>query len=146
MFNFVFEKTSDEVKEKAGSKIKALTAKNAERQQRIAKLREEHGIDDSALIQLLQAARQQERANSYSYTSNAIVGGQNKMEEKTIGAGVVNHLLTENDFIETDKATIKKLDTLVRNLRPLPRITSNGNNYKADSYQLSYDELEFLGF
>lgn len=148
MFGFVYEKTSSAIIEKATAKATSLKAKIEERQAQIAALRKEHGIDDAALVQLLTAARQQQRnaAVNYSYTSNAAAGGGAKMEERTIGAGVVNHLLTENDFIETDKESVKKLELVVRNLRPLTRYANNGTAYTVDEFRLSDEEIRFLGF
>ena len=146
-FRFAFEKTSDEIKKAASAKIAALVAKNKEREERVAGLRKEYGIDDAAFAQILQSARQQDQARSFTYASNGGSPGVNsgRMEERTIGAGVVNHLLTENDFIQGDKANIKRLEMIVRNLRPLVRVAP-GQTYTADAYALSYDELEFLGF
>lgn len=147
MFNFSFEKTAEEIKVRANEKITALNAKIEERQRRIATLRSEHSIDDAALVQLLTAARRQAHATSYSYSSsNASVGGS-KMEERTIGAGVVNNLLTESDFIEADRANVKQLGAIVRNLRPLERsTTTTGAKYQDNAFRLTYEELEFLGF
>lgn len=147
MFSFSYEKTTAEIKAKATEKIASLQKKIEERQVRISRLREEYSIDDAALVQLLTAARRQAGAERFTYSSNSRADdGTNRMEEKTIGAGVVNNLLTESDFVEQEKADVKKLNTIVRNLRPLPRITQNGNNYSEDSFSLSYEELEFLGF
>jgi restriction endonuclease Mrr len=141
-FRFTFEKTSDEIKKAAVAKIAALAEKNKEREERVAGLRKEYGIDDAALAQILQSARQQEQhARSFTYASGNPGTNSGRMEERTIGAGVVNHLLTENDFIQGDKANIKRLEMIVRNLRPLVR-----QGHTVDAYALSYDELEFLGF
>jgi len=145
MFSFKFEKNASEIAEKAKAKTLALKAKIEERQRRIAELREAHGIDDAALVDLLTQARRNDRAVTFQYTSNAPANKKGP-EERTIGAGVVNNLLTENDFIEADKASVKRLEILGRNLRPLSRITSNGTRYEENGFPLSYEELEFLGF
>lgn len=148
LFSFTIEKTASEIKEKAGLKILAISKKIEERQGRVARLREEYQIDDGALVQLLTAARRQAGADRFSYTTSnsAVAGGTNQMEEKTIGAGVVNNLLTESDFIESEKADVRKLNLVIRNLRPLPRFAQNGMPYAEDSFALSDEELEFLGF
>jgi len=148
LFTFTFEKTAAEVIGKAKEKITALTAKNTERGARISKLREEYGIDDKAMIELYQQAREQEKtSNVYTYSSNAAVpGGGSKMEERTVGVGVINALFGEADFIKADEGNIKRLNFIVRNIRPLDRITDNGTKHKDDNFPLSYEELEFLGF
>jgi len=153
MFNFTFEKSAAEVKEKATKKISSLTFKIAEREVRIERLRKEHGIDDKALISLLTAAREQQNAQRQSFTyfsnhdPNGADGEVGELREREVGAGVVNFLLTENDFIQTEKSNVKRLETLVRNLRPLKRFADgNGSPYTEDSFQLSYDELTYLGF
>lgn len=146
MFQFKFEKTHEEIIEKAEAKVKEMNAKIEERQRRIVTLREEYGIDSEALVQLLTAARRQtHHAATFSYLSNASVG-TSRMEERTIGAGVVNHLLTENDHVEAEKANVKQLGFVIRNLRPLKRYDDEGNEYYVDGHALSYDEMEFLGF
>lgn len=146
MFNFRFEKTAEEIKTKAESKIIGLEAKIEERAGRIAKMCEEHAIDDAAMVQLLKAARKQTQ-QSYRYTSmsNSPVGPK-KMEERTVGAGVVNFLLTESDHVESEKDAVKKLRAIVANLRPLPRITASGAKHEENSFALSYSEMEYLGF
>lgn len=145
LFNFRYEKTAAEIKTAAGKKIIALNEKIAERERRIATLREEYGIDDSVLAQLLVQARRQAAAQVFTYTSNSVVGGS-CMEEKTIGAGVVNNLLTESDFVEAEKSAVTRLELIIRNLRPLQRITQSGGSYAEDAFILSYDELMYMGF
>lgn len=147
MFQWSIEKTADEIKQKASAKIDFLKKKIEERQGRVDRLREEYQIDDKAFIQLLQAARKQAGAERFSYTHNSVTpAGQNQMEEKTIGAGVVNNLLTESDFIESERSDVRRLSTIVRNLRPLPRVTTTGATYEENTFGVSHEELEFLGF
>ena len=152
MFGFKFEKSALEITDAAKRKKAELLMKIEERQVRLKALREEHGIDDAALIQLLTAARRAQQNNdggsmSYHYNkSSTSSDGKSKLEESSIGAGVVNHLLTENDYIEAERASIKRLEFVIRNLRPLQRVTANGVKYEDNGFGLSYDELEFLGF
>lgn len=149
MLNFTYEKSSEEIVRACTKKIEALLAKVREREERIANLRKEYGINDAALIQLLTQARKQQGNNAgmtYSF-SNGIPsprdrdGGKMTEETITIGAGVVNNLLTENDFIESEKSQADKLAIIVRNLKDLP----NDNGDKR-GHRLSYDELVYLGF
>jgi hypothetical protein len=153
LFVFSYEKSYHEIIDKTHAKIGKIKAKIEERQTRIARLRKEYSIDDGALIQLLTEARKNaanHAANnmySYSSTSNAPVGSGNRMEERTIGAGAVNDLLTENDFIESEKDQVKRLELVARNLGPITRFASgDGTKYEQTHFDLSTDELEFLGF
>ena len=143
-FQFAFEKTSDEIKEKSKEKIAQLKAKITERVARISALREDYGIDDKALVELLTAARRSANERVYTYSSSVVSGGAGP-EERTIGAGVVNNLLTESDYIESEKSTVARLEMIVRNLRPLAR--HHGTSvYHEDEHVLNYEELKFLGF
>lgn len=135
------EKTSTEIRDAVAHKAHELQRKIAEREKRVAQLREEYGIDDKALIQLLTAARTQSR-QAYAYTTSAASGGS--MEERTIGAGVVNNLLTESDFVEQEKLTVERLQLIERNIRPIPARTQDGVLYECDSFTVSYADLEFL--
>ena len=147
-----FQKSASEIVERATAKAAKTRAKIEERQARVADLRKEHGIDDAALIQLLTAARhaqkRQDAQMSYNYTSNAVGGGKKGMgEEKTIGAGVVNHLLTESDHIEAERESVERLDLISRNLKPIARFgTDTGASIPPADFALNYEELEFLGF
>lgn len=155
MFHFNFEKHTAEIVEKAKVKIEAVKAKIAEREARISALRKEYGIDDAALIELLTTARRRasERdeglGSTYVFTSISCAGrveGPGIREERTVGAGAVNNLLTESDFIESEKAQMKQLTQIVNNLRPQTAYTNSGEAYAVDRWTLSYQELEYLGF
>jgi len=142
-----YHKTSEEILTKAKAKITQLNAKIEERQKRIADLRKEHGIDDAALVQLLTAARKNQNALNYSYkTSMGNAGIKGMDEERTIGAGLVNNLLTENDFVEGEKDQVAKLSLIVRNLRPVARFGNGGMAYTDDSFPMSNEDLTYLGF
>lgn len=146
--NFSFRKTADEIKEKAKLKITQIGAKIEERQKRIADLRKEYAIDDAALVQLLQAARKQQNAMQFTYsTSNVAAGGGNsKMEEKVIGAGVVNNLMTENDFIEGERDQLETLSLIVRNLFPIVKHSADGTALPDGGFEMTQDDLRYLGF
>ena len=151
-----FVKSAAEITEKAKKKVEKLRAKVEERTKRIADLRKEHGIDDSALVQLLQEARKNQGARQYTYTKSvsnmtfgANAGGEdgNQTEEVIIGAGVINNLLTENDFIQAEKEQASELELIVRNLRPIPRFaTDSGVELPPSDFALSKEELKYLGF
>jgi len=150
MFSFEIEKTVDEIRQAMEAKAKSVRAKIAERQGRIARLREEYEIDDAALAQLFMAARRQANANamrfSYSTSNKSATSGDDRMEEREIGAGVVNNLLTENDHVASEQADLKRLELVSRNLDSLARITDGGVQWTQTRFQLSHEELEYLGF
>ncbi len=79
---------------------------------------------------------------SYS-VSNSVRSANGGMSEETItiGAGIVNSLLTEGDFIAGEKAQVKKLSTIIRNLKDLP-----DEHGAVRGHRLSFEELEFLKF
>lgn len=147
--NLRFTKTAAEIVEKCKSKTIALKAKIEERQKRVADLRREYEIDDAALIELLTAARKQQNSlSNYSYSTSKLgIGGKKELEEKVIGAGVVNNLLTESDFIEGERDQVRTLEMIARNLKPIPRFASgNGTPLPEDEFVLDSEELEYLGF
>lgn len=154
MFRFNFQRTHIEVVEKCKSRADAIRAKVSERQQRVVDLRREHDISDAALIQLLTEARktqnEQSAKMSYTYGSNAFPDpspDKPEVQERTIGAGIVNFLMTESDLIEAEKDQVRRLDLIARNLKPVKTYaTGNGAEIPAPDVSLTYEELEFLGF
>lgn len=139
MFNFTFEKTSEEIVAAATRKRDSIRKKIGERESRIANIRSEYKITDESMINMLAKARQQNELhynNSSGIPANAMTEGS-----VTIGAGIVNMLLTERDFIEGEKAQVEKLDVIVRNLRDLPNDKGGVRGHR-----LSYEELRYLGF
>lgn len=156
-----YTKSTHEIKEKAIAKIEKLKAKITEREQRLVNLRKEYDIDDKALIELLTAARKAQKQGlgnmQYTYKSsmsNQRIGASasagldsDKTEEadRVIGAGVVNHLLTENDFIESEKESIKELEFIAKHLKPLVEY-QNGIKLPEQEWTLSKEELKFLEF
>jgi hypothetical protein len=145
--NFSYEKSIDEIKEAMGKKITFLTNKITEREQRILRLRQEFDISDAELIDLLTQYGNEMVSNSrvsasMSYALNKANGG----DQKIIGAGVVQNLMTEKSLIETEKDSIEKMERISRNLRPVRHITPDGTEWFQNSFRLSEDELEYLGF
>jgi len=148
--NFTFEKSSKDIVAAATRKRDTVLTKIHEREERLAKIRNEYKITDAALIDIMRQARQQTASNAVSYSfSNGVPSsvpsrdGRGLTEETiTIGAGVVNNLLTEQDFIEGEREQIKRLELVIRNLADLP----TGFEGAIRGHRLSYVELEFLGF
>ncbi len=149
--SFTYEKSSVEIKEKAKVKIATLEDKIKEREARVTRIRTEYEITDQALVDIMTQARsaQQRDKMSFSYktTHNATAQGP---EERTIGAGTINNLLTENDFIEAERKQVKRLQLIVRNLKDLPdqnvRVVTPGETRPLRGPTLREDELEYLGF
>lgn len=152
MFRFTFEKSADEIKRRAVAKISQITKKIGERQDRVARLRKEYGITDDVFVDLLRKAREADQSNAAHLNYTTVSKPKKGLREGaiTIGAGVVNNLLTESDFIDSEKAQVKQLQLIVRNLRDLPDRTittlAKGVARPTRGHQLSYEELEFLGF
>lgn len=154
LFNYTFQKTTEEVALKTKEKAIKTTQKILERERRIAKLREEYGIDDKVLLQLIGQA-QQNRNSPMTYVSSlsVCVNGVEKsvVEERSIGAGVVQNLMAETEALEEDRRNLTRLELITRNLRPAkqPPIYNTGVKFEvADNnlLTLSYEELTFLGF
>lgn len=149
MFNFTYEKTTDEIKTKAREKIVALKSKNEDREARVARVRKEHNIDDLAMAGLYEARHRQGviQQGSYSFSNSSVPAKGEQMMERSIEAGVVNLIFTEKDAIAADKASVVKLELVISNLRPLDRVaTETGKSYTVDGFSLSEQELKFLGF
>ncbi len=145
---FQYTKPSTEIVEKMKAKMLALRQKIAERTERVAKVRAEYKITDAVLVDLLQQARAASRRDidlgRMSYSSKQKHDDSTGTEEDLIiGAGVVNGLLTENDFIEGETSQASRLELIIRNLKDAERQWSGG---RAVGWELSEDELRYLGF
>lgn len=141
-----FSKTSAEIRAKAKDKADFFIKKIAEREQRVTRIRTEFGITDQDMIDLLSQAARESISNKVMTSMTYSVSGQ-QGEVKIIGAGVVQNLLTEQTLIEEEKVTVQHLLRICRNLDPVTRYTGDtGARYKVDQFDLSDDELEFLGF
>lgn len=145
--NFAYEKSIDEITAAMGKKIEGLKAKIEDRQQRIVRLRKEFDITDEQMIDLLTQYGNELVSNrtvnvSMSYTTKAT----NSSEQKIIGAGVVQNLMTEKSLIETEKDSVERMERIVRNLRPIRHVTSEGAEWTQTTFRLNDDELDYLGF
>ncbi len=148
MFDFTYQKTTFQILDKANRKIAAIEAKIAERRTRIAKTMNEYGITDAAMNDILVQlhANRQRKVEVLQYTTNvASSESPEGPKEVTIGAGVVNLILTEQEYISAEKSQLAKLQMISRNLGPVTTVTPGGR-IEVDKHQLSYDELTFLDF
>jgi hypothetical protein len=146
LFNFTFEKPASKIVEHAKLKVASIRAKIEEREGRIQHTRKEYKITDVMLIDIMVKAREQmQRGNVMNYSSTVKSDDGLREEDVTIGAGVINMLLTERDHIEGEKAQVEKLDMIVRNLSDLRRFAPDGKEYM-QGHQLTTAELKFLGF
>ncbi len=147
MFKFTFEKPAREIVTAAQKKAGEIRIKIEERAVRIGKMREEHNVTDAVLIDIQNQMRAQaKRGNEerISYTSNARTN-EGMQDEVTIGAGVINFLLTEQDHMDGEKLQVERLEMIIRNLVDVTAYTANGTAYIVKP-ELSYDELKYLGF
>ena len=146
LFNFTFEKSAHEIVDHAKRKVASIRAKIEERESRIQHTRKEYKITDAMLIDIMVKARDQmQRGTVMSYSSTVKSDDGLREEDVTIGAGVINMLLTERDHIEGEKANVEKLDMIIRNLKDLRRYAPDGKEYMK-GHELSTAELKFLGF
>lgn len=145
---FKYPKTVLEIHDKAMVKVKQLREKAEERKKRITDIRKEHEIDDSDLIQLLQQAARQRNSNvlSYSKMSQPVSGEPAKMEERTIGAGIVSFITTEQSCLDSEKEQANRLELIARNIGVTPNYTSTGQKLPDDMVLLTEEELRFLDF
>lgn len=144
LFSFTFEKSTTEIVEACQKKERDLRAKMEEREARVARIRSEYKITDAVLIDLLSQARAASKRNDalMNYSSNAAVSNETGVPQTvTVGAGVVNMLLTERDFIDGEKAQADKLSVIARNLRDY----TDERGIVRTSHRLGYDEIRFLG-
>jgi len=145
--NFTFEKSSEDIIRHCKAKISVTKDKIKERKARVTRIREEYHITDAALIKLLEQARavMQRGAERMTYNVKAELvgsaGGGPEERDITIGAGTVENLLTEGDYIKAEEKQIQKLELIVRNLRDVP-----DEHGAVRGHRLSNQELTFLGF
>ncbi len=142
--NFTFEKDADDIISHCQSKIVAIRAKIKERKARIARIREEYAISDAALNELYEqahAALRQGAERLVYNTKTEPVGAAGEVRDITIGAGTVNNLFTESDFIQAEEKQIAKLELISRNLKNLP-----DQHGVVRGHRLTNQELTFLGF
>ena len=144
LFSFTFEKSTTEIVEACQKKERDLRAKMEEREARVTRIRSEYKITDAVLIDLLSQARAASKRNDalMNYSSNAAVSNDTGVPQTvTVGAGVVNMLLTERDFIDGEKAQADKLSVIARNLRDY----TDERGIVRTAHRLGYDEIRFLG-
>lgn len=146
ILNFKYEKSSASIKYAAETKVERIASKIKERELRITKVREEYGITDTVLIDLLNQARGQAAASlermTYSYTNARTTDdGSIVQEQAVIGAGVVSMLMTERDAISAEKDQVTKLNLIVRNLEDL-----RDEHGVLRGHELTSEELVYLGF
>jgi hypothetical protein len=142
--NFTFNKPSEEIVDKAKLKASDIRVKREARIARVKGLREEYGIDDAAMNEILLQARaiQASAAMTLVYNSSKRQSDGTVLQEKAqIGAGIANMFLTEHDFIQAEGEQAEKLELIVRNLKDVL-----DKDDKLRGHTLSYEELRFLGF
>lgn len=146
MFHFRFVKSSAEIAEKMKAKVTSLRLKVEERKGRIKALRAEHKITDTVYINLLEQAREAQKRNdmnrmSYTVKNDTPTKGMQENDELVIGAGVVNFLLTETDFMKSEDTQASRLELIARNLKD-----HKDDHGDTVGHQLAEEELVYLGF
>ena len=144
MFSLNFELTTQELKDACTRKEREIRAKIEEREGRVTRVRSEYKITDAVLVDLLTQARAANKRNDAmtNYTSNAqIVNNEGEFTMVTVGAGVVNMLMTERDFIDGERSQADKLALIARSLRNF----TDDRGIARSSHRVSYEELRFLG-
>ena len=148
MFNFTFEKSAAEIIGAADHKRTEVAAKIEERITRITDMRSTHKVTDAVLLDIQNQMRAQAKRGmeAMSYTSNVRGGnGGAHDEDVTVGAGVINFLITEQDFIDAEKSQVEKLTTIINNLKDITKYTPAGAPY-VEKFKIGFDELKYLGF
>jgi hypothetical protein len=151
MFRYEYQKSATDLTGAMLAKITALKVKVEERIGRITKVRAEYKVTDAALLDIMKQARAAQKAGAmimnYSTSSNGPTGmiDGSDAELITIGAGIVNFLLTEQDFIEGEQSQVDRLELVVRNLKDPVSYTNDGKPY-TQLISISYDEAKYLGF
>jgi len=144
MFNgFSYTKTTKQIVDAMQKRIVELRQKIKDREERLVALRTTHDITDAMLVDLFRQARNAAKVGheALAYSTVRAVGSTMKTET-SIGAGVVNNLLTEGDFIEAERKDADRLELIARNLGPV--VDSNGK--EIDKHQLDLAEIKYLGF
>lgn len=134
LFNrFIYVVPRDVLGPAITTKVSALQAKIAEREERIAKIRRDNEITDAVLVELLRQA-ESGRANSNTYYSvSKPVKTDGSDQTLVIGAGVVASLQAENDAIDQERLAVRRMERVGRNIA-----------YVKGECEVTYDELRFL--
>ena len=135
-FNYLVPKAV--LKPRIDAKVQVLEAKVVARKLRIIQIRKDHEIDDLTLIELLKQARSAQNQSNYTVKSTGVrsdVGNNmgNLDQTRTINAGVVSNILTEQDAIEDEETAASRLRRVSRNIE-----------YAVDPCTISYGEIAFL--
>lgn len=137
-----YQKTMLEIREKAEQKVTALRAKIDERHARIERIRKEAGIDDALELEI-------GRTYAMALTSNHLRSAPTAMRtgsDRVIGVGTIEALSAERTAIHSEEEAIKRLEMMLRNLRPLAHVSQQGTITMIDWVNVTPKELEFLGF
>jgi len=153
LHNLHYQKTTSEIVEAIERKLVQMKAKIIEREQRVLRIRKEYDITDQNMIEILTQQANNARNDarnavmSYSLSASAAGSGEDDPGERIIGAGVINNILTEKGYIESEKEIVTKMERIGRNLRPLREFADgNATPYLRDAWTLTDEDLDFLGF
>lgn len=139
MFNkFTYTKTGNQISDNAHKKIQVLKNKIQERETRIMEVRKQHNITDKDLVQLLREVLRSSNQMTLtipSFESDFSCGREvTKVVQKEIPTSIVQVINSEQNSMENEKSEIHRLELVSRNIS------------LEKSYELSYDELDYLKF
>ena len=135
-------KTTPEVREAMERKLETLRANIADREARVAKIRDQYNIDAERLAVLVM--RFQENKEFISYEKQGANDG-----EGLIPAGVIANLVREHEMIDSEREQMWRIELINRNLRDEQMYYHPKTGEimtRAALHDLSDRDLEYLGF
>ncbi|WP_338865452.1 hypothetical protein [Myxococcus stipitatus] len=138
-------KTTPELRGAMQKKVKELGGRIDEREARMRRIRDEYQIDAERLATLVMQFQKKARGSEMvSYQSQ---GGDSG--DALIPAGVIANIIREREMVDSERAQIRKLELVLRNL-PDSELYNDPKTGEVKSrqplHQLTDDELEYLGF
>jgi hypothetical protein len=140
-------KTTPELRAALERKVRATVALLEERDVRIRLLREEYQIDPERLADLVIQFKKNDRASYVTYTP--ATGAGQPRDEVVVPAGVVANIVREKEMTDSERAQIRKMELVLRNLRDEERYVdpdTGAVKTRECLHELTDEELEYLGF
>lgn len=115
--NLKFFKSGTEIKSKTDLKIADLKKKQEERQERIRAISTAKGLDITSLLTNLESFQRGMSSDAF-----------------TMNVGEMEQLKAEASSLKDERSTLEQLEVVSRNVVP------------SESYQLTFEQLEYLNF
>jgi len=144
--------TTPALREKMENKVLAVLRKIDERILRIKRLREEHGLSEAQMVEVVMRYRNdQAKGKTVPAYSNSSVPTQGAVAttEKFVPAGVLANAATEWDLIESERAEVERMKLILRNLKDMEWATHPQTGVLIErmaTHSLSDDDMIYLGF